>query len=205
MISSKIPDTLICHTTMVRNLYNAFHVWSCDVLMSERSFGDLAMWFHERTWAGWHAFNYAKQLDAFMWLIFLYLVYLHSMPCWFSEIYWVKCRQPMSHTSLTTYVHISFCLKKVIRSWLYISIGKHGLVICMPLTIPLIHITVYVIYRAIPLMYITVYVIYRAIPLMYITVYVIYRAIPLMYITVYPTALNTSAVYQCYILQHWLI
>ncbi len=37
MMSSKLPDILICHTTLCKDFIHSFHLWSCDVLMSKSS------------------------------------------------------------------------------------------------------------------------------------------------------------------------
>ncbi len=54
------------------------------------------------------------------------------MPCGLIGMYWVKCKQSNSHTSLTTLCsHFLFCLT-VIRPWLKLpTTGGYGHVICM--------------------------------------------------------------------------
>ncbi len=39
--SSKLPETVIYPTTMYRIVYTVFHLWSCDILISECSFTSL--------------------------------------------------------------------------------------------------------------------------------------------------------------------
>ncbi len=42
-----------------------------------------------------------------------YQVCLQPMPCGLIGMYWAKCKQSNSHTSLTTLFYISFCLKVI--------------------------------------------------------------------------------------------
>ncbi len=46
------------------------------------------------------------------------------------EMYWAKSKQSKSHTSLTTFVYVSFC-PTLIGSWLNIPTSGHSHVLCM--------------------------------------------------------------------------